>query len=272
MTEAKQLYKTTYQQSYVDFPEFFVASGHSFENQKLAASLMANGKKSRTQCSWITLLPSQLPILSHILTLLITTGQASSSNNSSSEERKKGRSRAHTYPNKSPSPDSHQSFLERDRRRRRAEAKTLTSYPTAVYSNKNEYENPRVVDTDLKLSSSILNQLNKLDSLSKKYSSLKQKEQEVSPSKCNRRMLKPKVSPYPGRVIKWFIYWLIIVLLLPKVSMVEVVVVVMVVVLLLVLVLLPLPLPLPLPLLLHIFLTNNRDFLWHNVFALFPRS
>merc|ERR1719473_599976 len=163
MTEAKQLYKTTYQQSYVDFPEFFVASGHSFENQKLTASLMANG-------------------------------QASSSNNSSSEERKKGRSRAHTYPNKSPSPDSHQSFLERDRRRRRAEAKTLTSYPTAVYSNKNEYENPRVVDTDLKLSSSILNQLNKLDSLSKKYSSLKQKEQEVSPSKCNRRMLKPKVS------------------------------------------------------------------------------
>ena len=51
-TEAKQRYITTYQSSYVDFPLFFVEKGHTYEDQKLKAALMAKGIVHFTDSSY----------------------------------------------------------------------------------------------------------------------------------------------------------------------------------------------------------------------------
>ena len=199
-TEANQRYITTYQSSYVDFPSFFVDKSHSYEDQRLRSTLLANG----TVYSIDSLFNLILYLFTRLSSsFLISVGQASVSNNSSPDEKGERRSRAHTYPNHTPSPDSHQSFLERDRRRRvRSGANTMTSYPTtsSMMDKKNEFKSPQA-DAELDLSTSILNQLNKLESLSKKYSTLKQKHKKidgVSEAKITK-FVRPKVASYPGR-------------------------------------------------------------------------
>ena len=134
-------------------------------------------------------------------------GQSSSCDNSSPGEGRGRRSRASTFPDQSPSPDFGQSFLERDRRRRvRAGANTLTSIPTGTPSptyKRKDQENPKA---NIDLSASILNQLNSLENLSKRFSSLKEKGKKVvdgAPDTNVKKILRPKVASYPGRAIKF---------------------------------------------------------------------